>query len=176
VTDSERERALGQFSSELSRATPPRRPRSGESLLGWDEIAFLAEGLAFGPRALRAATDTVTERYDLGPRGAWIVNVISHGVAYPLELAHVFGVGRSLITAELARLIEAGLIDARPGKDDRRKTELTLTALGRKASHEIREELSQIIRRRLAGFDAAEVRLAAEILRAASREPEPPNG
>jgi DNA-binding MarR family transcriptional regulator len=176
VTESERDRTLSQFTSELNRATPVRAAKAKKGALDWEEIAFLAEGLAFGQRALRAATRKVTERYNLGPRGAWIINVISHGVAYPLELATVFCVGRSLITAELTRLSEAGLIDARPGKNDRRKTELTLTPLGKAASDEIREELSEIIRRRLAGFDAGEVRLAAEVLRAASKEPERPAG
>jgi DNA-binding MarR family transcriptional regulator len=167
-----REQTLKSFSSDLNHRTPARSPLPGPSSIGWDEIAFLAEGLAFGQRALRAATRKVTERHDLGPRGAWILNVVSNGGAYPLELASVFCVGRSLITAELTRLTEAGLIDTRPDKDDRRKTELTLTPLGRAASDELRQELSEIIRRRLAGFDAAEVRLAAEVLRAASGEPD----
>jgi DNA-binding MarR family transcriptional regulator len=172
VTDSAREQTLRSFASELGRATPSRRPNSDASELGWDEAAFLAEGLAFGPRALRAATAKVTQRYDLGPRGAWILNVISNGVAYPLELASVFCVGRSLITAELTRLTEAGLISARPGKDDRRRTELTLTPLGKTASAEIREEFLAIVRRRLAGYSAQEARLAAEMLRALSHEPD----
>jgi DNA-binding MarR family transcriptional regulator len=175
VTDTARDRTIN-FSSDLGRATPARRAKPGPSKIGWDEIAFLAEGLAFGPRALRAATAKVTERYSLGPRGAWILNVISHGVAYPLELASVFCVGRSLITAELTRLTEAGLVATRPGQDDRRRTELTLTPLGKAASEEIREELSMIVQRRLAGFDAREARLAAEVLRALSKEPDAPAG
>lgn len=172
MTDSDREKTLGNFASDLSRSTPVRPARPGTAELGWEEIAFLAEGLAFGPRALHAAKAKVTERYNLGPRGAWILNVISHGVAYPLELASVFCVGRSLITAELARLTEAKLIDARPSQDDRRRTELTLTPLGKQASAEIRAELLTIARRRLAGFDRQEVQLVAEALRALSKDPE----
>lgn len=167
------ERRLRNFASDLSRVTPARCA-SGASDIGWEEIAFLAEGLAFGPRALHAAAAKVTERHNLGPRGAWILNVITHGIVYPLELSQIFEVGRSLITAELARLTEAGLVDARPGKDDRRKTELTLTPLGEAVSAEVRAELSAIVRRRLAGFDAAEARIAAEVFRALSREPDAP--
>ena len=111
MTDSEK--PLRDISSDLGRRTPERAPKPGGGAFAWDEVAFLAEGLAFGPRALRAATAKVTERYNLGPRGAWILNVISHGVAYPLELASVFCVGRSLITAELSRLTEAGLVNAK---------------------------------------------------------------
>ena len=172
VTDSDRDQTLRNFASNLSRSTPARAGREGAAEIEWEEIAFLAEGLAFGPRVLRSATAKVTERYNLGPRGAWILNVISHGIAYPLELASIFCVGRSLITAELSRLSDAGLIDSRPGKEDRRKTELTLTPLGHKASAEIREELSAIIRRRLAGFNSQEAQLAAEVLRALSKEPD----
>jgi DNA-binding MarR family transcriptional regulator len=171
VTDSQREKTLSRFSSELNRSTPARKAKPGDAELGRQEIEFLAEGLAFGPRALHAATSKVTQHYNLGPRGAWILNVISNGIAYPLELATVFCVGRSLITAELARLTEAGLVDARPGKDDRRKTELTLTPLGEQATGEIRAEMMAIVRRRLAGFDSQEVRLVAEALRALSQDP-----
>lgn len=172
MADSNRDKTIRSFTSELNRSTPARRAVPGGAELGWEEIAFLAEGLAFGPRALHAATAKVTERYNLGPRGAWILNVISHGVAYPLELASVFCVGRSLITAELARLTDAGLVDTRPGQHDRRKTELTLTPLGKKASAQIRDEFLLIVRRRLAGFEPSEVKLVAEALRALSKEPE----
>ena len=172
MTDSDREQTLSKFASELNRSTPARPAKAGAAELGRQEIEFLAEGLAFGPRALRAATAEVTQRYNLGPRGAWMLNVISHGVAYPLELASVFCVGRSLITAELARLTDAGLVNARPGKDDRRKTELTLTPLGKAASNEIREDFLKIVRRRLAGFDRQEVRLVAEALRALGKDAE----
>lgn len=170
----DREKTLRNFSSELNRQTPERPAKPEGANFSAGEVAFLAEGLAFGQRALRAATAKVTERYNLGPRGAWILNVVSNGVTYPLELASVFCVGRSLITAELVRLTEAGLIESRPGKDDRRKTELTLTPLGQQASQEVRAEFSEIVHRRLPGFDAAELRVAAEVLRALAREPEWP--
>lgn len=167
MTDSRLE-TLKQLRSEQGRR--PRRSRGGlaEADIGWDQVSSIAEGLAFSPRALHAATDTVIQRYSLGPRGAWILNVIAHGIAYPLQLANVFCVGRSLITAELARLSEAGLIETRPGRDDRRKTELTLTELGKAASAEVRAELSNVIRKRLAGFSAEEIAIAAEVMHALS--------
>lgn len=172
MTDSDRENILRTIAAAGNRTQAPRSGGLEAGELGWTEVAAIAEGLAFGPRALRAATDKVTERYDLGPRGAWILNVISHGIAYPIELATVFRVGRSLITAELSRLTDAGLIAARPGQDDRRRTELTLTPLGRKVSEQIREDLMAVIQRRLAGYSVAEVRLAGEMLRALSRDPD----
>jgi DNA-binding MarR family transcriptional regulator len=166
-----------RFQSKLGRETPRRIPLAETVEIGRDELAFLAEGLAYGPRALLSATRNVTARYDLGPRGAWIVNVISHGITYPLELATTFGVGRSLITAELARLVEAGLIASRPSDSDRRKTELTLTPLGEAASQEVRAEFVNIVNTRLSGFSPEELRLASEVLRALSYdENESPEG
>lgn len=171
MTDPARDLMLQRFASRLSRETPVRAPRTEPGAFDTDEVEFLAEGLALAQRALRAATDSVTERYDLGPRGCWILNVISNGIAYPLELASIFKVGRSLITAELTRLTEAGLIATRPNDQDRRKTELTLTPLGREASDEVRREFAAIVRRRLAAYDSAEVRLMGEMLRAVNNEP-----
>ena len=174
MNHADREKTLRNFSSELNRLTPERAPKPDGTDFSAAEVAFLAEGLAFSQRALRAATGKVTERYNLGPRGAWILNVVSNGIKYPLQLATIFRVGRSLITAELVRLTEAGLIETRPGADDRRKTELTLTPLGVKASAEVRAEFSVIVHRRLAGFEPADLRIAAEVLRALAREPEAP--
>ncbi len=168
MTDKPRDDQTRRFQSDLGRHTPWREARTDSSTIERAEISFLAEGLAYGPRALRAATRKVTERHDLGPRGAWMMTVIAHGVTYPLELAAIFGVGRSLVTAELARLSEAGLIATQPSSTDRRKTELTLTPLGREADREVREEFIAIVRTRLAGFDAAELRIASEVLRALS--------
>ena len=133
--------------------------------LDWDVIGFLCEGLAFGGRPLGQATQAVTRQYDLGPRGAWILNLISNGIVYPLDLANVFRVGRSLITAELARLTEAGLITARPGATDRRRSELALTAAGEAAGTQIREDMSAIIPRNLAGYTPQEVLKFAQMLR-----------
>ena len=85
---------------------------SGIESLGWDELGLVVEGLAYGQRPLRAATRQVTRQYDLGPRGPWILSLIWSGKCYPLELSQALKTGRSLITAELARLTRAGLITA----------------------------------------------------------------
>ncbi|MDE2597432.1 MAG: winged helix DNA-binding protein [Sphingomonadales bacterium] len=163
---SDREVTLSRLRSQLDPKAAREKAGSADvSALGWDEIGFLCEGLAFAARPLRQATQSVTERYDLGPRGAWIINVISGGVAYPLDLARVFKVGRSLITAELARLTEAGLITSRPGEADRRRVELALTPEGEAASAQICDEMRAAILRNLAGYSADEVLHFAEMLR-----------
>lgn len=132
--------------------------------LAWEDIGALVQGLAFAERPLRRATAGVTERYSLGPRGAWTLNLISAGFVYPHELADIFEIGRSLVSAELTRLTDAGLITSKPGRD-RRRTELGLTDLGEAALAEVRGELDGIIRTALAGYTVDDVRLCARMLR-----------
>lgn len=142
--------------------------RTGE--LDWIDIGLICEGIAFAQRPLREGNGQITKQYNLGPRGAFILNLLANGMLYPLELATALCCGRSLITAELARLNEAGLVASRPGEVDRRRTELTLTSLGEQALAEIRAETSRIIRTNLAGYTPDEVRKFAVMLRAVRGE------
>jgi DNA-binding MarR family transcriptional regulator len=139
--------------------------------LDWEDIGFLCEGLAFAQRPLREGTERITRQYDLGPRGAFILNLLSNGLMYPLDLANALGCGRSLITAELSRLTDAGLVATRPGTVDRRRVELTLTPEGQEATTAIRQETSRIIRDNLCGYSVDEIRKFAEMLRAVRSDP-----
>jgi DNA-binding MarR family transcriptional regulator len=143
--------------------------RNGD--LGPDDLGFLSEGLAFAQRPLMEGKEKVTQRYNLGPRGAFILNLLSNGLMYPLDLANALCCGRSLITADLSRLTEAGLITTRPGAHDRRRVELTLTEAGLQATEEIRRETSRIILTNLAAYSADEIRKFAEMLRAVRSDP-----
>jgi DNA-binding MarR family transcriptional regulator len=145
------------------RTAEPPMPHQGQ--LGWDDLGLLAEGVAFASRPLKLATHTVTQRFNLGPRGAWILNLISNGVVHPTVLSTVFQVGRSLITAELVRLTDAGLIVAQPGQDDRRRSELALTPAGEAACRQIREDISTIFLDNLRGYSADEIRKFTRMLR-----------
>lgn len=142
-------------------------PDSSKSVatLTWEELSPVLEGLAFTQRPLRAATRQVTRQYDLGPRGAFILSLISGGNIYPLDLSEMLKAGRSLITAELSRLTEAGLITASPGRHDRRRSELALTKLGQEACQRVRDEMARIVRRNLAGYSIDDVMLFARMLR-----------
>lgn len=137
----------------------------GVDKLSWEELGFVIEGLAFAQRPIRAAARQVIQRNGLGPRGAFILSMISGGLCYPLELSTALKVGRSLITAEVSRLIEAGLVTASPGKEDRRRSQLELTEAGDAACAEVRAAMSNIVRRNLAGYTADEVRLLGQMLR-----------
>ena len=120
---------------------------------------------------LREATDGVTRRYNLGPRGAYILRLLANGLLYPLDLATALCCGRSLITAELGRLTEAGLVNSRPGQTDRRRSVLTLTALGQKETEKLRQEIRSIVSANLADYTPDEVRKFAVMLHAARGEP-----
>lgn len=143
--------------------------RTGE--LDWIDIGFLCEGLAFAQRPLREGNQKVIKQYNLGPRGAFILNLLSSGLLYPLELANALCCGRSLITAELSRLTDADLVTSSPGQVDRRRTELKLTPLGEQALAEIRQETSRIIRTNLADYTPDEIRKLAVMLRALRGKP-----
>lgn len=132
--------------------------------LDWDDIGALCQGLAFAGRPLQQATRPLTARYSLGPRGVWMLNLISNGIVYPNELSDLFMIGRSLISAELARVTEAGLVESRPSEDDRRRTQLALTPEGEKVVAEVRAELEQRLKEALSGYEPEEVRLLARML------------
>lgn len=160
-----RNEALEKVASPLGKKVTKQPRASGEpAKLGWDELGFICEGLSFGQRPIRAAARDVTQRYNLGPRGAFILSLISNGIAYPLELAAIFKVGRSLITAELTKLTEAGLVVATPGEDDRRRSRQALTAAGQAACDEVRGAMERIIRRNLSGYSPEELRLFSRML------------
>ena len=133
-------------------------------MLDWDELSSISHGLHFAQRPLRAAAQDVMRQYSLGPRGAWILGLISKGMIYPLELSNMFKAGRSLITAELGRLTEAGLITASVGKHDRRRSELALTPLGVTVAQRVSDEIERIVRRNLAKYSAEEIRLFLRML------------
>jgi DNA-binding MarR family transcriptional regulator len=139
--------------------------------LDWHDIGYLIDGLAFAQTPLRQATGKVTQKYNLGPRGAFILRLLANGLLYPLDLATALCCGRSLITAELARLTDAGLVTARPGENDRRRSELRLTPLGQAETEKLREEIRRIVSANLAGFTPDEVRKFAVMLHAARGEP-----
>lgn len=133
--------------------------------LSWADIGFLIEGFAFAARPLQKATEDVTQEYALGPRGAWMVMLIARGGLFPLDLTRLFEVGRSLITVELNRLSEAGLITYTRHGSDGRRTELALTPLGEKVNRRLKSALGKLVKQQLRGYSREEIVLCASLLR-----------
>lgn len=126
-------------------------------------LSRIVAGLVFAQRPINAAGSAVTERYSLGPRGAFILSLIDKGIEYPKDLALMLRIGRSLVTAELARLADAGLIAAQTG-DDRRRSLLRLTPLGSEVTAEFRARVADLVLTRLAAYSRDQVELFATML------------
>jgi DNA-binding MarR family transcriptional regulator len=133
--------------------------------LAWDDLGLLFDGLAHALLPLKIATQGVTAKYDLGPRGAWILSLISGGVRTPKDLANALHISRALVTIELNRVTKARLVEARPDVNDKRQLDLSLTALGASACTHVRSEMARIVKRNLAPYTTDEIRLVAWALR-----------
>lgn len=65
-----------------------------------------------------------------------MLTLIDRGAVHPAQLAEIYEVGRSLITAEISRLIAAGLLVRDEFEQDKRRASLNLTVLGKQVSDE----------------------------------------
>lgn len=159
--DDPESRERQQFLASIGRSPGPR---PSDAPLDWADIGVLVQGLAFAPRTLDSATRSLTERCSLGPRGAWIISLIDNGVCQPAQIALALRIGRSLVSVELAKLVDAGLISSAPVGDDRRRQELSLTEAGRLELAAIRNSLVATVTTALADYTPEQVRLCSEML------------
>ena len=134
--------------------------------LDGEDISDFCNAIGLAPRQLVVAREAVTARHDLGPRGAWILGLIERGVNSPTALTRIMCIGRSLTTAEIARLTEAGLVEGRQSAADGRRVDLVLTAEGERAADELRAALADHVKARLAGFTREQVRDCTALLQA----------
>ncbi|MCB2051718.1 MAG: winged helix-turn-helix transcriptional regulator [Novosphingobium sp.] len=125
--------------------------------LSSEEISAFCNAIGLAPRGLVNARDRVTARYALGPRGAWILGLIERGVNSPSALTDILCIGRSLTTAEINRLTDAGLVEGRQSDKDRRRVDLVLTEEGWKACAELRVAVEDFVTSRLTGWSREEV-------------------
>lgn len=97
--------------------------------------AYLLHTVGATARRMLAIMEPTNQRYSPGPRGASMLTLIDHGSVHPAELAET-GVARSLITAEINRLLAAGLVAREESAGDKRRGTLSLTPLGKTVSAE----------------------------------------
>jgi len=121
------------------------------------EIAVFCNVLGVAPRQLANGREAITERYDLGPRGAWIIGLLEIGVNSPSALTEALCIGRSLVTAEINRLLQAGLVAGNQNAQDGRRTILELTEEGKSVSKELRRTINDLVTSRLAGHSREDV-------------------
>jgi DNA-binding MarR family transcriptional regulator len=151
VSGSSRTLAKAQSGGAVDRADATRPDLSPH------DVAVFCNVIGVGPRQMMKAREEITERYDLGPRGAWIVGLIEVGVNSPSALTEVLCIGRSLVTAEINRLLQAGLVAGIQSERDGRRTVLELTEEGWRVSRELREKVNEFVIGRLAGHTREEV-------------------
>ena len=145
-----------------------QREKAGGSGFDPAVLADVIAGLVFAQRPINSAAKAAAEAYDLGPRGPFILSLISRGVCYPKDLAMILRVGRSLVTAEIVRLTEAGLISAQAG-DDRRRSRLSLTPSGERVNLSVRAQIVDLLTHSLSGYTADQLLLFSKMLREVGR-------
>lgn len=110
------------------------------------------------------ATKALCIEFSLGPRGPWIIGLIGRSPIAPHQLATFYNVGRSLITAELNKLAEAGLILQTRDSADGRRVTLSLTAAGQQIYKRLGKDLDAFLSERLMGYSREEVMLCTRLL------------
>jgi DNA-binding MarR family transcriptional regulator len=139
--------------------------------LEWPELGDLLEGLAYASRPIFEGAREVTERYGLGPRGAFMLNLIEEGICFPDKLADKLKTLPSLITSDLVRLKDAGLVTASPSQHDRRRSQLALTEAGEQVCNTVRGNIARIVSDNLAPYSPEQQRLFSEMLQAVRHLP-----
>jgi DNA-binding MarR family transcriptional regulator len=147
-----------------SEAAPAPERLKAAPLLSRDEIGFFSQSLSAARGQFSLATKAMCAEFGLAPRGPWIIGVLGKTPMAPHLLAEIFSVGRSLITAELVKLAEAGLILQERNEADGRRVTLSLTPLGRKAYDRLGTEMGSFLADRLSGYSRDEVMLCARLL------------
>lgn len=134
-------------------------------MLSWKEISFLDHALAAARRQWRTVAQSIRTEHALGPRGPWILSLIATGqVASQAELARIYKCSRSLITLELTRLSDAGLISTHKCDTDRRKFNLGLTPLGEDTHRRLCDFLVEMLEDRLTDYTRDEIMFCARML------------
>ena len=95
-----------------------------------------------------------------------VVRVIGQtpGIA-PRDLATTLGLHPSTLTGVLARLVRDGLIDRRADPEDGRRSQIWLTAAGKRIDRERRGTVEAAVRRALARADRTTIASTARMIR-----------
>ena len=143
---------------------PAERPAAGRVPLSLEEMGKLCQLITAAQRELRGATRGIAEEFSLGHRGAWIIGMISKGIVFPSDLTDMMRISRSLMAAELERLVQAGLITSRKNERDGRRLELALTPLGEGANDRLGRDIDRMFQERLSSYSREQILLCMRIL------------
>lgn len=140
--------------------------RTRKGTISSDYAEAVLNVLGAAARRMLALTEPVNTRYSLGPRGASMLTLIDKGAVHPAQLAEIYEVGRSLITAEIARLVTAGLVIREEFDGDKRRAALVLTPLGKTVSAENFTSYLATLQSSLGQYDQQERALFLAMLQA----------
>ncbi|MFA5495283.1 MAG: MarR family transcriptional regulator [Porticoccaceae bacterium] len=126
--------------------------------------AYLLHTVGVTARRMLAIVEPINQQYSLGPRGASMLTLIDRGAVHPAQLAEIYEVGRSLITAEINRLLSAKLVVRNESDGDRRRTTLSLTPLGKKVSADSFKTILKVVDTSLARYSDQERNLLLTML------------
>jgi DNA-binding MarR family transcriptional regulator len=147
-----------------SKAPEKAKRGNGIPMLSRDDIGYFSQAVASSRGQFAHATKAMCEEFELAPRGPFIIGMLGRKALSPHELADFYGVGRSLITAELSKLSDAGLIEqVKDGSDGRRVT-LSLTPAGWTVYNRLGEDMGAFLAKRLSGYTRDEIMLCARLL------------
>lgn len=150
--------------SSLSADPTKAAPASALSQLSREELGAFCQAIYAAQREIRNVTRRLAEEYGIGQRGPWIIGLIQRGTVHPSDVTDVLRIGRSLMTIELERLMQAGLIERRKSAEDGRKQELTLSPLGLGAYQRFIERLRDVVVERLAHYDSGDLAFCTRML------------
>jgi DNA-binding MarR family transcriptional regulator len=71
-----------------------------------------------------------SQEHGLGPRGIWMLSWISEGHGFPGYIAKAMKLPPSVVSGDLRRLVEAGLVVSERSGEDARRLRYTLTPPG----------------------------------------------
>lgn len=137
--------------------------------LGDNDVGAFGLALSAARGQFGAATKALCAELGLAPRGPFIIGLIGKGVDSPHAIADFYHVGRPLITAEIGKLVDAGLVEQTRSEQDGRRITLSLTPAGEHARERLREDLNDFFAKRLAGYSRDEIMLCVRILNDFSR-------
>lgn len=126
--------------------------------------AYLLHTVGVTARRMLAIVEPINQQYSLGPRGASMLTLIDRGAVHPAQLAEIYEVGRSLITAEINRLLSAKLVVRHESDSDKRRATLSLTPLGKKVSADSFKTILKVVDTSLARYSDQERNLLLTML------------
>ena len=129
-----------------------------------DEVGQFFGALASAREQFGQVTKELSREYGIGPRGPWMVGLIGREPVSPHQLASFYRIGRSLVTAELKQLQDAGLIFYTKSESDGRKVELSLTPLGKELRDRLTQGLARQMSERLHGYSKEAVMTCTQLL------------